>query len=164
MDLLVHTHTHNLSRAQTVLLDKFTQCQANEEDIVDRELAQSNWALEHYHSLDPLLRSLVCIDTRSQFERTILNLFKILTDRGPLLSFGQMHVGLKYLPFEPRIYFTIDDWDSITDNGRWTDDDNLISAENFVDSLDKLHQQYLRKRFLLHPLLRKQTLTTGKLR
>ncbi len=48
-----------------VLLDKFTQSQSYEED----QSALSNWAVENYNSLDPLLNSLACIDTRVQTQK-----------------------------------------------------------------------------------------------
>jgi hypothetical protein len=57
-----------------------------------------------------------------------------------------MHSGLKFLPFYPRIYFTIEDWDAITSNGKVTDGNNLLALEPFIAVIDQLHQQYLRKR------------------
>ena len=70
-----------------------------------------------------------------------------------------MHLGLKFLPFHPRIYFTIDDWDAITSNGKITDDDNLLSLEPFIVVIDQLHQQYLRKRLTAE--LRRQRHAAG---
>ena len=133
-----------------VLLDKFTQSQSYEEDQLERKLALSSWAVENYNSLDPLLRSLVCIDTRDQLERTLGNLFKILADRGSALTFAKMHMGLKSLPFVPRIYFTVDDWDSLHGHEGGTDS-NSMSCDYFIESLDRLHHQYLRKRSPPHP-------------
>lgn len=131
-----------------VLLDKFTQSQSYEED----QSALSNWAVENYNSLDPLLHSLACIDTRVQLQRTLGNLFRILADQGSALTFVQMHLGLKSLPFNPRIYFTKDDWDSLHGHEVGTDS-NSMSCDYFIDSLDRLHHQYLRKRSLRIPLL-----------
>ena len=133
-----------------VLLDKFTQSQSYEEDQLERTLALDNWAVENYNSLDPLFRSLVCIDTRNQVERTLGNLFKILADRGSALTFAKMHMGLKSLPFDPRIYFTVDDWDSLHGHEGGANS-NSMSCDYFIETLDRMHHQYLRKRFPPHP-------------
>lgn len=129
-----------------VMIDKFTQCVGDEAHTHEAEEAARKWAAADYHSMDPLLRSLAAIDTRTQLDKTIHNLFKILSQDGKTLSFLQLHAGIKHLPFTPRIYFTIDDWDSMTGNGEHTDDDDALSAQPFVDILQHLTRQYLRKR------------------
>jgi len=57
------------------------------------------------------------------------------------LNFPQMHLGLKFLPFYPRIYFTVDDWDVITSNGKITDEENLLAVEPFIVVIDQVTQK-----------------------
>ena len=56
-----------------------------------------------------------------------------------------MHTNIKYLPFEPRIYFTIDDWDAITEEGKLTKG-GMLEHDTFIALIRKLYQEYVRKR------------------
>ena len=135
----VRTHTHTLS-------DKFTHFVVSEEQSKEAGEAATKWAAADYHSLDPLLRSLAGIDTRTALSKALHNLFNILSQDGSTLSFVELHTGIKCLPFSPRIYYTIDDWDSMTHNGQHSDDNDCLGVQGFIDKLHHLTRQYLRKR------------------
>jgi hypothetical protein len=129
-----------------VLLDNFTEASYQEKDRILREKSKFNGRTAVVHAIDPLLAGLAHFDTTDDLNKRIHLLFAVLdVDESGHLSFKEMAEGFRKFNVKPIINITLDDWDTMTLNGKMLNEHEEMGPQEFEAVMKRQFKLYVQR-------------------
>ena len=113
-----------------VLLDEFVSATIRDKEAAERALEKENQKRRITGVLDPITTELQYFDSRENLVDRIDNMYTTLDEDGSGgLSFAEFKHGLLNLDDMSKIHMTMEDFDQITDNGRYLTDGEFNQSQ-----------------------------------
>jgi hypothetical protein len=129
-----------------VLLENFTEASYQEKDRILREKSKFNGRTSVVNVIDPLLAGLAHFQTTDDLNKRIHLLFTVLdVDESGQLSFKEMAEGFRKFKIKPQINITLDDWDTMTLNGKMLNEHEEMGPQEFEAVMKRQFKLYVQR-------------------